>query len=327
MDAVLSVMVEDQLGPGAISQQLVKELGTYLGLESGAAFREYGRAINSAFDCLELKKGSKVIISPLAPAVYLDVILQREYEPLFADIDQETGGLALENVEKLIPMQPAVIIVHETLGFIPDIEALLDLQLPIIEDISQSIGGNVGEKKCGSFGNYVVLSMEPENIVTCGGGTIIFAGGRKEAAALKKMISIYPKESYLQDMNAALGIVQMKSIETFIEKRKEVAQVYSRALMRTGHKTLIQKGEAENIFFTFSVILSSGLKEVRQYARKHNVDTALAFEDSIIGHFEITDQDCSNAQSLSLRCLLFPLYPTIGKKNVSQVEKVLSTLP
>lgn len=327
LDSVLSTMVEDRLGPGTVAQELVKEVGAYLELETGVALREYGRAVETAIECLGIARGEKVLISPLAPSIYMEVFLSRGIEPVFVDIDPDTGCTAVEHIQNLADGAAKAVVVTGTLGFIPDLEAIAGLGVPIIEDVTQCIGANTGIRKCGTYGSVVILGMEPEDIITSGGGALVFARTKREAANLKKITSIYPRTAFLQDMNAALGVVQIRSIENFIAQRKEIAQVYVRALMRSRHRTLVQKGEAENVHYSFPVLLDSGVKEVRQYARKRNVDTALAFEDTIYGRFEVTDQPCPHAQSIILRCVLFPLYPTLGRKHAGEVEKVLSTLP
>jgi perosamine synthetase len=327
LDSVLSTMVEDRLGHGTVAQTLVKEVGMYLGLDTGIALREYGRAIETAIECLEISRGEKIAISPLAPSIYMEVFFSRGIEPVFVDIDPDSGCMATEQLQ-LLPNGPVkAIVVTGTLGFIPDLEAVAGLGVPIIEDVTQCIGANTGMRKCGSYGSVVILGMEPEDIITSGGGALVFARAKRETANLKRISSIYPKTVFLQDMNAALGIVQIRSIEAFIAQRKEIAQVYTRALMRSRHRTLVQIGEAENVHYSFPVLLDSGVKDVRQYARKRNVDTTLAFEDSIYGKFEVTDQPCPHAQSMILRCVLFPLYPSLGRKHAGEVEKVLSTLP
>jgi tRNA-2-methylthio-N6-dimethylallyladenosine synthase len=91
--------------------------------------------------------------------------------------------------------------------------------------------------------------------------------------------------------------------------------------------TLIQKSDAENVLSSFPVALSDGMKEVRQYAMKKNVDTHPAFADTIAALEDSPAAHCTSARSLALRCLLFPLYPMLGKRDVETVCKVLASLP
>ena len=328
MDSVLTCMVSDNLGPGALSQRLVKDVAEYLGVDGGTAFREHHRAVSSAVDAIGLAKGSRVIISPLCPRVYREVFTEKEIETLFVDVEPETGCLDAEKIEKFAGQDIGAIVAHATLGFAPNMEALVEYGVPIIEDISQALGAHTGARRLGSYGNYIIVAMEPDGIVTSGGGVLLLGRSKKETSALSKIIENFPAELMLPDFNAALGITQIKNVERFIERRKEIAAVFSRAVMQSRHKMLIQKGEGENIFFSFPVILDSGMKDVQSYARKKGVETRPAFADSILtGIPPDSERDWPAARSLMLRCLLFPLYPTLTKTGIGLIERTLSTLP
>ncbi|MFQ3578843.1 MAG: hypothetical protein SNJ71_01720 [Bacteroidales bacterium] len=69
------------------------------------------------------------------------------------------------------------------------------------------------------------------------------------------------------------------------------------------------------------------MKDVITYANKKEIKVELAFMDSIVSHNEDIQRFCPVAYSLSLRTVLFPLYPRLTGKQVEAVAKVLATLP
>jgi perosamine synthetase len=91
MDSVLSCLISDEIGSGDISKELIIELGEFLNLTNGYLFRDYYRAISIALDLLELKSGSRVLLSPLSPGVYIDVFRDKGIIPIFVDVDSETA--------------------------------------------------------------------------------------------------------------------------------------------------------------------------------------------------------------------------------------------
>ena len=327
MDAVLTCLVSDSIGHGQLARRFSAEVSDYVGVAGGVAFREYARAIHTVFDLLELHSGAKVVLSPLSPSVYLDVMVSRGLIPLYIDTDPRNGCVTPEQVEKAKEQEPAALLIANPLGFIADMEPLLELEVPIIEDITTALGGTSGTRKCGTYGRYAIVGLEEEDIITVGGGALLLANGKREHAALKKAVEGIAPTSLLSDMNAALGLVQISAIEQFIQRRKEIAQIYNQSLAKSRHKTLIQDGESDNTWFSFPVFVEGGVKEIVQYARKKGVETLPAFQDTITGRMDFTDLPFPNARALFLRCLLFPLYPTLGKQNANNVSKVLSTLP
>jgi dTDP-4-amino-4,6-dideoxygalactose transaminase len=321
-------MVSDRIGPAKLSRQCAHEAAKYIGCHDGFAFREYGRAAQIALSCLELEEGDSVILSPFSSQILLNVLNELELKPLYADVGEDECVVSMEKIEKLMVYSPKAIITSATLGYIPDMEGLAGLGLPIIEDISQGLGGNTGQKKAGRYGEYILVSMEEEGLVTAGGGAVLLGQGRKQYAKIKSLIDpIYSSNIQLPDMNAALALVQLESLEHNLQIRNDIARVYSNALAKSRHNLFVQNGEGENIYYSFPVLLTADLKDVTKYALKKGVKTLPAFEGTCLNQFQIEETPCPVARSIILRCILFPLYPTIGKKNSETISKVLSTLP
>jgi len=327
MGSVLSCIVSDKLGPGEISRELVSRACQLLGHAGGVSLCNSYLALSVALEALGLAPQDPVIVSALAPSLWLRVLQDRGLLPLVADVEPESGSMDPQEAERLSQKGAKAILVHHSLGVITDVEALRAHGLPILEDASQGLGGRVGEMPCGSSADVCLVSLDPENIVTCGGGALVLAKSRQLLTALRRVVEGSPLYSPLADMNAALGISQMAALENFARVRREVAALFSQSLFKSRHRGLVSKLDAENVLSSFPVSLADGMKETRQYALKKNVDTLPAFADTVAALDDGPGAQCANARSLMLRCLLFPLYPMLGKRDVETVSKVLATLP
>jgi perosamine synthetase len=327
MGSVLSCIVSDKLGPGEISRELTSRACHLLGHAGGVSLANGYLAVSAALDSLGLAASDAVILPALAPSLWLRVLQDKGMVALVADVEPDSASIDAAQVAALVQKGAKAILVPHTLGVVADVDALRPHGLPILEDASQALGGKTGETACGSAADICLLSLEPENIITCGGGALVLARSRNGAAALRKIQESSPLYSPLADMNAALGIAQITALESFVAVRREVAAAYAQALLKSRHLSLVQKLDADNVLSSFPVALADGMKETRHYALKKNVDTAPAFADTIAALEESPAAHCVNARSLVLRCLLFPLYPTLGKRDVEAVCRVLSTLP
>jgi perosamine synthetase len=327
MGSVLSCIVSDKLGPGELSRELVARVCHLLGHAGGVTLANPYLALSVALEALGLGASDPVILPALAPALWLRVLADRGMVPLVADVEPESAVMDTAQVAGLVQKGAKAILVPHTVGIIADVQALKAHGIPVVEDASQALGGMTGEVPCGGAGDVCLLSLSPESIVTCGGGSLVAARGRQVAAALKRIQEGSPLYSQIADMNAALGISQVAALETFVATRREIAAVYQQSLMKSRHKALVQKTEAECVLSSFPVVLADGMKDVRHYALKKNVDTAPAFADTIAALEDSPAAHCAAARSLVLRCLLFPLYPMMGKRDVEAVCKVLATLP
>ncbi len=327
MDAVLSSLVDDRIGPGPISQDFVRECAIYLGISGGIAFREHRRAVEIVFDAMEIGSGSALVMSPLAPRVYRDVVSERGIKVLYADVDPNTGCISTASVEEYVDAEPAACLVDSPAGFVPDLNSLADLGIPLIEDVSASFGGHCLNRKCGSYGRYTVICLEARNMITAGGGAAVLAGTRRDLSLLKKATENFDTTYMLPDMNAALAGTQLKHIEEFIERRRGIASVYTQSIAKGKHRTFIQNGDAENVYYSFPVVLDGGAKDAVKYAHSKRVMATRAFEDSACFWAERDGSVCPNAHALFLRCVFFPLYPLLTKDQIDRVARVLSTLP
>ncbi len=325
MDSVLTVLVSDVIGPGAIGEEVAKLAADKLEISGGYACATYPDAVGMALTALELEPGSRVALSALSPAFYLEELARFGLEPIVIDVE-ETGGCihpasALEAVKD---KGAAAMLVHYPLGYIPDIEQLLEGDVPIIEDITTAYGGNDGTRLSGTGGDYCVIGLEPEHLLTAGGGALLLASGRRQLTRLKQVVENGSRSRLMPDMCAALALVQFRESESYFERRKELASIFDKAVMKSRHRVLVQSGEGENVHFSLPLMIESSVKDVSAYARKKGVETSLAFADSLL---ERVSGDFPIARQFMLRCLLFPLYPTLGRQQAEQIAKVLSTLP
>lgn len=327
MDAVLTCMVAEKIGPGEMNQKLVQLVRETFVFEGAGALRSTSIALQYALSALDLPKGSGIIISALAPVWHYQAVTKLGYIPVIVDVDPETALMAISSIEEGIQKGGRLILLHETLGYLPDMQQLLAFNIPVIEDISQSAGAMMTEKMAGQFGVFSILGLEERDILTAGGGAILAAPSRREAVVLKKMIDEAPETDILPDINSALAFVQVKEFNRNSALRKDISSVYVSALLQGRHKTVIQGGEGSPSTYSFPVILSSGFKDVKQYVNRKDIEIELAFEGSVTEKLGESLEGCINAKSLLMRCVLFPLYPRLGSANIAKVTKILATLP
>jgi dTDP-4-amino-4,6-dideoxygalactose transaminase len=135
-------------------------------------------------------------------------------------------------------------------------------------------------------------------------------------------------------MNAAMGVVQFKEAQKNLERRKEIAKIYIQAASRTSHKCFIQHTyqddqNQEDCYnnYAFSLVLETGMKDVKAYARRKEIIVESAFENTLAGSGMVPMELCPEACSLSLRTVLFPLYPRLRAEEVERVSKLIVTLP
>lgn len=355
MDAVLTCMVDEKIGPGEINSRLIQTVKEFFSCAGAVALRSPDVALKYALKALNLEEGSAVMISALAPSWQIFALEEAGFTPLVLDVENESAQLSAEIVSDGIKAGGRVLILTESLGILPDFESILALGIPIIEDISQSAGGIVPEssaeaaeqknsaseenvapqklseikgKRAGSFGIYSICALEEHDTITAGGGALLFAHGRRDWPVLKSVVeNILPVEM-LPDINSALALVQIKEFFRNEQKRKEIHALFSRSVMSGKNRTFARDIENLSTVWSFPLVLNSGFKDVKQYAQKKEIEIRAAFENCVFSRkSEELDKTCKNAKTLFLRTAVFPLYPRLSRTQVEKISKVLLTLP
>ena len=326
MDSVLTCLVSDQIGMSSLIDDMLQLVSHELNADGGAALRELPRALELTADFLALEKGDSVILSPLAPRLYGDFFKNRGIKTLYADVNELNGTMDFSCVKKLMDFDPKAVFAIHPMGFLEPTRELSQLGVPLIEDISQSLGAFRGDIKAGSLGDLVLMSMEPQHIITSGGGTLLLTRTEEGTNTLNELVQNLSHQSILPDMNGSLGLVQWSQLPAFIEKRQQLADMFSRSAVRGRHRTFKEIDEESPVWYAFPLNLKDSMKEIRQYVRKKGIDTTLAFSSTCIDLIEDKSL-CPVASRLAMGTLLFPLYPMMGQKNAELISRVLTTLP
>lgn len=336
MDAVLTCMVDEKIGPGDMALKLTQTVKEFFGVDGAVALRSPAIALKYVLTAIDLPKESGVMISALAPAWQYQAVVDLGYKPIVLDVSVDTALVTVDSVEEGIRQGGRLLIVTESFGTIPDMEALIALGIPVIEDVSQSIGaykeipqesGEPVQKKAGTYGLFSIMGLEERDLITGGGGAILMAPSRREWIVLKRLAEEAPSTDLLPDLNSSLAYVQLKEFPRNDVVRQDLFTAFQKSLMSSRHKTFMRIQDGKSAVYSFPVVLNSGYKDVRQYASKKGIEIQYAFEGSVAYILQDTLEGCINAKSLLLRCAVFPLYPRLGTTQASSIMKVLGTLP
>ncbi len=337
MDAVLTCMVDEKIGPGELNAKLITQIKEFIKCDGAVALRSPAIALKYALMSMGLEANSKVMVSALAPAWQYQSLVSMGFEPLVLDVDEVNGLVNEQIINEGIKQGGKVLLLHETEGILPNLDKIVKLGVPIIEDVSQSAGSAFSmtgeddsaqqQKMAGTFGVYSILGLEERDVITAGGGAVLISPGRREWIVLKKYVEEAPLTDLLPDINAALAWVQVKEFARNEKTRKELFAMYQQACFIGRHKMYARENENGSTACSFPLVLSSSYKDVKQYAAKKDIEINLAYENSIIALKDELSETCIHAKSLYLRCVHIPLYPRLTHAESSKIIKVLSSLP
>ncbi|QNM92427.1 UDP-4-amino-4,6-dideoxy-N-acetyl-beta-L-altrosamine transaminase [Aliarcobacter cryaerophilus] len=261
INSVVEVLKSDFLTTGPKIKEFEDELCKYTNAKYCVAVANGTAALHLASLVL-LNKGDKVITTPNSFVATSNSILYVEAIPIFVDI-QEDGNIDLDLCEEELKKDSsikALYVVHFS-GNPIEQEKLKYLKetynIKILEDCAHSLGASFGNIKAGSCENSdcSILSFHPVKHITTGEGGAVTTNSKEiyekllelRAHGIKRLQEFAPwyYEMHslgfnyrITDMQCALGISQLKKLDSFVKRRKEIALKYDKAFLNSFVKPL-----------------------------------------------------------------------------------------
>jgi len=208
-----------------------------------------------------------------------------------------------------------------------DLAALKKLDIPIIEDCAQNIGGTFPEniKKVGSEGLISIYSFHATKLLTTGEGGMITTDNNTVQQKLTELRRNNHDSQHfdLDNIKATLGISQLKKYTRMLKIRKEITQRYFREL--NSSENLILPKQDDNIFFRFAITTSNDINKIIAHFKNSGVkvtrpvDKLLHIEHNQTGDFRVAEEVFEKTFSI-------PIYPALTDPEIDKIISVYNSI-
>jgi aminotransferase len=209
-------------------------------------------------ELLDIGPGDEVIVPTIHFVGAGNAVAARGATPVFCDVDPRTLNPRVEDVAAVITDRTRAINLLHYGGLPADLPGICALArergIPIVEDSACSISSSIDGQRCGTWGDIAVWSFDAMKMLVTGDGGMMFvkdpalaerarrvtylglesASGFSQAGAAKKWwefeISSFSRRSIINDVTAAMGLVQLDRLPGFIDRRREVHERYDELL-------------------------------------------------------------------------------------------------
>jgi len=255
-DAVAEVIRSGWVSQGPKVREFEAAFAARVGAADAVATTSCTSALQLALHASGVGPGDEVIVPSLSFIATANAVWQCGATPVFADIDPLTYNLDPASAERAItPRTRAIMPVHQ-LGLPADMDEFLELgrtrDLAIVEDAACAIGATYKGRPVGSIGPIACFSFHPRKVITTGEGGMIAVRDAELGARLRRLrahgmdvsdlarhnartviIETYPERGWnyrMTDMQAALGLCQLRILDEVLERRRQIAERYNEAI-------------------------------------------------------------------------------------------------
>jgi len=275
---------------GKFVDEFEEKIASYTGAKYAISTSSGTSALHISLLLADVGRGNEVITQPLTFVATCNAISYCGAKPIFIDVDRDTMGLSpislkefLENNTRVINQQcvnnitgkviKACIPMH-TFGHpcrVDEIKEICDkYHIILIEDAAESLGSFYKNKHTGTFGKMGVVSFNGNKIITSGGGGCIITDDEnlaKKAKHLTTTAKVPHKWNYMHDMvgfnyrmpnlNAALLVSQLESLDNFIDKKRKLADTYREFFNGIGCKFVKESSQCISNYWLNTIILNN----------------------------------------------------------------------
>ncbi|MCY9272915.1 UDP-4-amino-4,6-dideoxy-N-acetyl-beta-L-altrosamine transaminase [Bacillus inaquosorum] len=359
IQSVVDVLRGDYLTTGPTIDLFEQKVAEYAGSSYAVAFSSGTAALHAACFAAGISQGDEVITTPITFTASANCILYMGAKPVFADIDPLTYNIDPDSIEKLITPKTKAIIPVDFTGQPVNHDRIQKIakanNLIVIEDAAHALGASYKGEKIGSISDMTMFSFHPVKHITTGEGGMITTNNKTYYEKLlqfrshgitrdpKKLTQDHGSWYYemhflgfnyrMTDIQAALGISQLKKVDDFIETRNHLARIYNEKLKTISHIHLPSQDAASTSSWHLYIInlkldqLKGNRDDIFNAMQQENIGVNVHYIPVYLHPYyqRLGYQAglCPNAENFYKGIITLPLFQSMNEKDADDVIKAL----
>lgn len=295
-------------------------------------------ALHLALIAIGISKNDEVILpSYTCIAVALPVLYQQA-KPILVDINDDCN-IAVEAIKGKVSNETKAIIVPHMFGHPADMNEIKELceerDIYLIEDCAQSIGALYHGKKVGTIGDISIFSFYATKMMTTIQGGVVCTNNLDWAQTIKDLryhdqcrssedTDTRIKYSYMaSDVGAAIGIIQLKKLQYFIKRRREIASIYREKLYGEMIANPLERGERKHVYSRYVVRTPYNPSGIIEKMREQSIICERMYvpplhKRALIRRFN-SDARFPKTEEILDSAISLPIYPSLDDERVEYV--------
>lgn len=353
LDALREIFATGWLGLGPKTGEFERRFADYVGARHAVGVNSCTAALHLSLGLLDLKPGDEVIVPAITFISTAHAAAYWGARPVFADVQPDTLCLDLRDVQrKVTPRTRAILPVHYA-GHPCDMDEIHPFAasrgIAVIEDAAHACGALYKGRKVGSLSPLTCFSFHAIKNLSCGDGGMVTTDDEIYARKLREWrwmgisrdtwsrtdhgttyswdytVNELGFKSHLNDISAAIGLVQLRKLDAANRRRREIAERYTSGFRSTPWIECPPERDAVRSAWHIYHIKVEGRDALHHYLTGRGITTGVHYYPIHLHPYYRDGASCPVAESLWERILSLPMFPDMTDDQVGQViEAVLS---
>lgn len=317
-DAAGTAICSGRLVDGPLTEQFEQALARQAGASWGVAVSSGTSALHLALLGLDIGPGDRVAIPSYVCVALLQAVRYTGAEPVVVDVDPMTMNIDPDALKRLAPARLKAVIVPHLFGLPADIDAIVAVGVPVIEDCAHAIGALYKNQPVGGQGILSIYSFYATKMLTTGEGGMVVGrdtGLETRIRALRDYDC--PDASRLRfnykltEMQAAMGLVQLRRLPDFLMRRHTLASVYRQAWKDLPVSHPVERTDRISSYYryTLGVAAPGGISALIEQFEREGIACRRPVTRPI--HQLYGSFSCPGADAVFDRTLSVPFYPSL----------------
>ncbi len=347
LNAVKEVLESGMFSLGEKNKEFEERFAKITGAKYAIAVSNGTAAIEIALQVLGIKKDDEVIVCSNTTMPTIEPILRLNAVPIFADIDEKTYTINPEEIEKKITRKTRAIIAVHLYGQSCDMDKILKIakkhKIKVLEDCAQAHNALYKGIHVGTLGDIGCFSFYPtKNITVCGEGGMIITNDSKIDEKIRMLRSHGEKGRYnhvilgnnyrLSEIHCAIGIEQLKLINYFTEKRREIASWYNELLKNESIILPYEPAYSRHCCHLYVIRVDKNKRDrIINELKKKNIFLGIHYpipchEQEIVKKTVKKKFRLPITEKISKEIISLPIYPELTRQEVERVAREIKEL-
>ena len=356
IEAVVAALRSDWLTTGPTVDLFEEAFANRVQARHAVSVSNGTAALHAAMHSIEINAGDEVIVPAITFVATANAVLYQGGRPIFADVDPQTMLIDVNDVAQKITPHTKAIIAVDFAGQPCDYSRLRELaerhNLVLVADACHSLGGSYQGRPVGSLADLTCFSMHPVKPITTGEGGMVTTNNRGWSDRIRQFRSHGISSDFRQrtttrtfeysmvdlgfnyrltDIQAALGLSQLKKLDRFTERRREIANHYHRLLAESEIRPLAVSPDRESAWHLYVVRwpeTQSGLDRngAFQILRRNGIGANVHYQPVYLHpYYRQLGYPlglCPKAEGIYQSCLSLPIFPSLQHDDVTRVVQI-----